>query len=128
MKVSIVVPAYNVEQYLDRCLDSLLRQTLTDIEIIIINDGSTDGTQKIIDYYKCLHPQIKSITTENRGLSEARNLGISLCSGEYIGFVDSDDYVEPEMYDKMYSLATDKNLDVVACDYNEIRTYYYFIT
>lgn len=122
IKVSVVVPVHNTEEYLDRCLKSLTNQSLKDIEIIIINDGSTDNSQKIIDYYKCKYPNIKSFTTKNMGLSCARNLGVSFCVGEYIGFVDSDDYVEEDMYERMFQLANDNDLDIVGCDYNEIYT------
>ena len=115
------MPAYNVENYIERCLKSLISQTLDNIEIIVVNDGSTDGTEEIINRYKSTYPNlITTVSTNNNGLSEARNLGISLCSGEYVAFVDSDDYVEPEMFEKMYRLAREKQLDVVACAYKEV--------
>lgn len=121
LKVSIVVPIYNVEKYLDKCLDSLVRQTLKEIEIILVNDGSTDGSQKIIDEYVKKYPKIiKAYKKKNGGLSDARNYGIQFCTGEYIGFVDSDDYVDITMYEKMYNLAHENNFSIVACDYYKV--------
>lgn len=93
-KVSVIVPVYNVELYLEKCLLSLVKQTLDEIEIIIVNDGSKDGSQKIIDDFSTKYPnKIKSFTKENGGLSDARNFGLDHASGDFIGFVDSDDYV-----------------------------------
>ena len=125
MKVSIIVPVYNVESYLDKCLNSLVNQTLKDIEIIVINDGSTDNSQKIIDKYSKKYKNIINITKENGGVSEARNLGLEKASGEYIGFLDSDDWIEPDMYELMYQKAKTENFDIVACDTQAI--YYYKI-
>ena len=96
-KVSIIVPVYNVEEYLERCLDSLVNQTLKDIEIIIVNDGSTDGSKEKIQKYINKYKNIVYLEKENGGLSSARNYGIPYAKGEYIGFVDSDDYVELTM-------------------------------
>ena len=97
--VSIIVPVYNVEKYLERCLKSLINQTLKDIEIIIVNDGSIDGSQTIIDNYKNKYPNmIKSFYIKNGGAAKARNYALNYVTGEYIGFVDSDDYVSEEMY------------------------------
>ena len=116
MKVSVIVPVYNVESYLDKCLNSLVNQTLKDLEIIIINDGSTDNSQKIIDKYAKKYKNIIAITKENGGVSEARNLGLTKATGEYIGFLDSDDWIEPNMYELMYQKAISQDFDVVACD------------
>ncbi len=116
-KVSVVVPVYNVESYLRKCLDSLVNQTLKDIEIIIVNDGSTDRSKTIIDHYVKSYPnKVFAYDKENGGLSDARNYGIKKCHGEYIGFVDSDDYVNLDMFDKMYKKAISKDFDVVVCD------------
>ena len=105
-KVSIIVPVYNVELHLKRCLESLVNQTLQDIEIIIINDGSKDNSQDIIDKFHSRYPdKIKYYIIENSGAAQARNYGLSLVEGEYIGFVDSDDYVEPNMFEELYSKA-----------------------
>ncbi len=96
--VSIIVPVYNVKKYLNRCIESLVNQIYRNIEIIIIDDGSTDGSSEICDYYAKLDDRIKVIHKKNDGLSSARNKGIEVSSGEYIGFIDSDDWIEPEMY------------------------------
>ena len=115
-KVSIIVPVYNVEKYLKKCLDSLINQTLKEIEIIIVNDGSPDNSQKIIDDYKEKYPQkIASFIKENGGQGEARNYGLKKSHGEFIGYVDSDDYVELDMYEKLYNKAIQNNSDIVIC-------------
>ena len=115
--VSVVVPVYNVEKYIDKCLNSLVNQTLKNIEIIVVNDGSPDNSSKIIEKYENKYPNlIKSYVKENGGLSDARNFGIEKCSGEYIAFLDSDDYVNYDMYEKLYKKAVSKNFDVVVCD------------
>lgn len=116
-KVSIIVPVYNVEKYIERCLDSLVNQTLKDIEIIIVNDGSTDGSKEIIQKYLNKYKNIVYLEKENGGLSSARNYGIPYAKGEYIGFVDSDDYVELTMYEKMYNKAIEEKSDMVECDF-----------
>ena len=116
-KVSVIVPVYNVEEYLERCLDSLVNQTLKDIEIIIVNDGSTDGSKEIIQKYLNKYKNIVYLEKENGGLSSARNYGIPYAKGEYIGFVDSDDYVEITMYEKMYNKAVEEKSDMVECDF-----------
>lgn len=116
IKVSVIVPVYNVEKYIKKCLDSLVNQTLKDIEVIVINDGSPDNSQEIIDKYKEEYPQkVKAYITENRGLGDARNFGLTKASGEYVGFVDSDDYVELDMYEKLYNEAKKNELDMVIC-------------
>jgi glycosyltransferase involved in cell wall biosynthesis len=117
-KISIIVPVYNTEKYLKKCLDSLVNQSLKDIEIIIVNDGSTDNSQNIIDEYKNKYPKlIKSYIKENGGLSDARNFGYDKAKGEYIGFVDSDDYVDITMYEKLYQKAIDQQADIVECNF-----------
>ena len=116
-KVSIIVPVYNVEEYLEKCLDSLVNQTLKDIEIIIVNDGSTDGSKEKIQEYINKYKNIVYLEKENGGLSSARNYGIPYAKGEYIGFVDSDDYVEVTMYEKMYNKAIEEKSDMVECDF-----------
>lgn len=115
-KVSIIVPAYNVEKYIARCIDSLLSQTLTDIEIIIINDGSTDKTDEIINSY-LPEDRIKYFKRTNHGIGNTRNFGLKEASGEYIGFVDSDDYVEDNMFEELYKKANMEDLDLVVCDF-----------
>ena len=120
IRVSIIVPVYNVEKYLPKCLDSLVNQTLRDIEIIIVNDGTKDNSQKIIDKYAKKYKNIKAYKKENGGLSSARNYGLKYAQGEYIGFVDSDDYIAQTMYEKMYNKASSEKLDIVVCDTIEI--------
>lgn len=118
-KVSIIIPVYNVEQYLEKCLDSLISQTLKDIEIICINDGSTDNSLEVLNDYAKKDNRIKIISKENEGQGIARNLGIELAQGEFIGFVDPDDWVEPEMYEIMYNQAKKLSSQVVICDYKK---------
>lgn len=113
-KVSIIVPVYNVEKYLEKCLTSLVNQTLKDIEIIIVNDGTTDNSQDIIDDFKMRYPRlIKSFKKPNGGLSDARNFGIKKATGKYIGFVDSDDYIDKTMYEKLFDKIISKDFDMV---------------
>ena len=120
MKVSVIVPVYNVYNYLDKCLKSLVNQTLKDIEILIVNDGSTDKSQEIIDKYSKKYKNIKAFKKPNSGLSDTRNYALGHVTGEYITFVDSDDYVEPDMYMKMYEKAKSGDYDIVACDINYV--------
>ena len=118
MKVSIIVPFYNVEDYIERCLDSLVNQTLREIEIILVNDGSKDKSADIAFKYLNKYPdKIKYVEKINGGLSDARNYGMEYATGEYIAFIDSDDYVERDMYEKMYSVAKRENSDMVECDF-----------
>lgn len=118
-KVSVIVPVYNVEQYIKKCLDSLVNQTLEDIEIVVVNDGSPDNSQKIIDKYVKKYPKkVKSYIKENGGLGSARNYGIEKSSGEYLSFVDSDDYINLDALEKLYNIAVDKNADIVTTSKN----------
>lgn len=118
IKVSIIVPVYNVEQYIEKCLETLVNQTLQEIEIIIVNDGSTDGTKQKIEKFILAYPEkIKYLEKQNGGLSDARNYGIPSAQGKYIGFVDSDDYVELNMFEEMYKKAEEENSDMVECDF-----------
>lgn len=112
-KVSIIIPAFNVEKYLVQCLDSVINQTIKDIEIICVDDGSTDSTGIILDHYKLLDDRIVVIHRENGGLSIARNTGIEVAKGEYLGFVDSDDFVDVEMFELLYNSAKQHDSDVV---------------
>ncbi|SHO47131.1 CDP-glycerol glycerophosphotransferase family protein [Anaerocolumna xylanovorans] len=116
VKVSIIVPVYNVEKYLTVCMESLIHQTLEDIEIIVVNDGSPDNSIKILEGYEKEYPaKVRVFTTENRGVSHARNYGLDRAVGEYIMFVDSDDFIELDMAEKLYTKASADNNDLVMC-------------
>ena len=118
IKVSIIVPFYNVENYIEKCLQSLVNQTLEDVEIILVNDGSQDGTKEIAKQFVEKYPnKIMYLEKENGGLSDARNYAIPYAKGEYIAFLDSDDYIEANMYEEMYNKAKEENLDYVECDF-----------
>lgn len=117
-KVSIIVPIYNVEKYLERCINSLIGQTLDDIQIILVNDGSTDSSGKIAKEYAIKHQdKIMYLEKENGGLSDARNYGLPYATGEYIAFLDSDDYIDKEAYKAMYDKAKQENADYLECDF-----------
>lgn len=117
-KVSVIVPFYNVEGYIEKCLETLVNQTLQDIEIILVNDGSKDRSVNIVKKFQSSYPEkIVYLEKENGGLSDARNYAIPHAKGEYIAFLDSDDYVEKDMYQKMYELAVKENSDMVECDF-----------
>ncbi len=118
--LSIVVPVYNVENYLERCIDSLLNQTLKSIEILLINDGSTDSSLKICEAYARSYQNIKVFSKENTGLGSTRNYGLLLSKGKYIAFVDSDDYVNKYMYEDMYKLIEKNNCDICECGYKKV--------
>ncbi|WP_083996750.1 glycosyltransferase family 2 protein [Chryseobacterium sp. BLS98] len=121
MMVSVIVPVYNVENYLAKCLDSLVNQTLQDIEIIVVDDGSKDRSGLIIEEYaKNFSDKIKSFSKENGGLSDARNFGIERASGAYIGFVDSDDYVTETMFEEMLHLAEKHQAKMVICNIQKV--------
>ncbi|WP_303840096.1 glycosyltransferase [Selenomonas ruminantium] len=113
--ISVIIPVYNVEDYLRECLDSVVGQTYKNLEIIVVDDGSTDSSGQICDEYANKDERIKVIHKENGGLSDARNAGLDICTGEYIGFVDSDDYIKSIMYERMYNVAEKENADIVGC-------------
>jgi len=110
--ISVIIPVYNVEQYLHRCLDSLIAQTYGNIELIIINDGSTDGSGRICDEYAVKDSRIRVIHQSNNGLSAALNTGLKKATGNYIGFVDSDDWIESDMYEVLYTAITSKSVPI----------------
>lgn len=114
-ELSIIVPVYKVELYLRRCIDSILAQTFRDFELILIDDGSPDNCGAICDEYAAKDSRIIVIHQENQGVSAARNAGLDIACGTYLGFVDSDDWIEPEMYETMISTAEEKQVDVVVC-------------
>ena len=122
MKLSVIVPVYKAEAYLNTCVESLLAQTLTDMEIILVNDGSPDRSGEIMADYAARYPEkIRTLTLTNGGQGRARNRGIELARGEYLGFVDSDDYVLPEMYETLCRVADSEGADIVDC---EIEAFY----
>lgn len=118
MKLSIIIPIYNVEQYLKETLDSILNQSFSDFELILIDDGSTDLSGKICDEYAIKDNRIKVIHKKNEGVSEARNNGVAAAKGDYIGFVDSDDIIEPCMYELMINAAEKYNCEIIQCEHN----------
>ncbi len=123
IKVSVIVPVYNVEKYLKRCLDSIINQTLKDIEIICVNDGSTDGSFEILKEYSSKNSNIKIINKQNEGLSCARNDAMKIARGEYIGFVDSDDYIDLNFFEKLYLSAKKNDADIAFCGIKRVSKY-----
>lgn len=120
-KVSVIVPVYNTEKYLVKCLDSLVNQTLNEIEIVIIDDGSNDSSPQIIKDYCTRYPEkFVYLRQKNSGQAVARNRGMEICTGEYIGFLDSDDFVKETMFECMYEKAIQNDADYVACGYTDI--------
>lgn len=122
-KVSVIVPVYKVERFLPRCLDSIINQTLKDIEIICVNDGSPDNSLQILEDYAKKDLRIKIINQENSGPSVSRNKGILMAQGEYIGFVDSDDWLDIDFYEKLYAAAQKYDADIAACGIKVYRKY-----
>ena len=116
-KISVVVPIYNVEKYLVKCIDSILNQTYKNLEIILVDDGSPDSCPDICDKYKIRDKRIKVIHKENGGLSDARNAGIEIATGKYICFIDSDDFISDEYVNILYNLFTNDDIDIAECDY-----------
>jgi len=119
--ISIIVPIYNVEKYLDKCIESILNQTYKNLEIILVDDGSKDNCPKICDDYKLKDLRVKVIHKENAGVSSARNSGLNVATGEYIGFVDPDDYIEKDMYEKLIEQIEIFSADIVMCGYRNIN-------
>lgn len=114
-KVSVIVPIYNVEKYLERCMDTLVNQTLKDIEIIMVDDGSPDNCPKLCDEWAKKDSRIKVVHKKNGGLGDARNAGLDVATGKYVAFVDSDDFVSKEMYENLYNEAVNTGADTVFC-------------
>lgn len=115
--ISVIIPVYNTAAYLPKCLDSICRQTYRNLEIICVDDGSTDGSEKIVEDYKKKDSRIKVIHKSNGGESSARNAGLRSSTGEFVAFVDCDDWLEPVMYEKMMIAMRENALDMVACSY-----------
>ncbi|PWL44103.1 MAG: glycosyl transferase family 2 [Bacillota bacterium] len=120
MKVSIIVPVYNTKDYLKQCLDSLVAQTLEDLEILVVDDGSTDGSTEIVREFSERYPErLKAYFKDNAGQASARNYALQYAKGEYIGFVDSDDWVDSSMYEVMLAFAQKEMLDIVVCNLDD---------
>ena len=116
-KVSVCISVFNSEKFLKRCIDSILSQTLEEIQIVIVNDGSTDNSGKIIDEYEGLYPdKLVCVKQENRGLAQGRQMGINNATGQFIAFLDADDYVRKDAYEKMYNSAIKHGVDIVECE------------
>jgi glycosyltransferase involved in cell wall biosynthesis len=115
--ISIVVPVYNAEKTLKKCLDSVLAQTRTELELILVDDGSTDGSAKIVDAYAKKDARVRAVHTPNRGVSAARNTGLGLASGDFVGFADTDDWVEPNMFERLIGLIEREDADIAVCGY-----------
>jgi glycosyltransferase involved in cell wall biosynthesis len=115
--ISIIIPVYNMEKYLDRCVHSVLNQTYENLEIILVDDGSTDNSPNMCDNYALKDSRIKVVHKENGGLSDARNAGLRIATGDYIGYVDSDDWIEPNMYECMYKACAGNNAQLAVCRY-----------
>lgn len=116
-KVSVIIPVYNVEKYLRECLDSVINQTLKDIDILCINDGSTDGSLSILEEYAAKDKRIRIINKENAGYGNSMNIGFELASGEYIGIVESDDFIADNMFEELYNAAKENDCDIVKSDW-----------
>ena len=120
MLLSIIIPIYNAENFINKILDSILIRNFKDYEIILINDGSTDKSGIICDKYAKIDDRIVVLHKENGGVSSARNKGLDIAKGDYIAFVDPDDYIEPNMYKEMIQIAVSKEIDIVSCNYKKI--------
>ena len=120
-KISVIVPIYNVEKYLKTCIESIINQTYSNIEIILVDDGSPDNCGKICDDYKEKDKRIKVIHKKNGGLSDARNAGIDIATGEYVVFIDSDDYVAENYIEVLYKMCIDQNVLLAECDYKNVE-------
>ena len=120
--ISVLVPCYNVEKYLRECIDSIRSQTYKNLEIICINDGSTDSTAEILRQYADIDRRIRVITKENSGYGHSMNIGLSKATGEYLGIVESDDFIEPHMFETLIENALKNNLDISRGSYFEYKT------
>lgn len=131
IKISVIVPCYNIKEYLPRCIESILAQTYRNLEVILISDGSTDGTDEVIKEYANKDSRIVPIFKKNSGVSDTRNKGLDIATGDYIGFVDGDDYIEPEMYETLLKNAIENDADISHCGYQMVfpsRVDYYYNT
>lgn len=119
--ISVIVPVYNVEKYVGKCIESILQQTYTDFELILVNDGSTDKSGEICSKYSKIDKRIKLINQANGGLSSARNVGIDVCAGDYITFIDSDDYISKCMLQELYECLSDAVADIAMCSFKRVK-------
>lgn len=120
MDISVIIPVYNVEHYLRRCVDSVLHQEKVSLEIILVDDGSTDSSSKICDEYAANHPEVRCIHTQNAGPATAKNIGYDMALGKYIAFIDSDDEIKSNMFSQMIQLGNLHNADIVCCNYIQV--------
>lgn len=130
-KISVIIPIYNIEEYLPRCLESVLAQTYRNLEVILVDDGSWDNSGMIADQYVLKDQRIKVIHQKNQGVSAARNAGLDQATGEYIGFVDGDDYIEPDMYEILVHIMESEQVDIAHCGYQMVypsKVEYYYNT
>lgn len=118
-KISVVIPCYNCERFIEKCLESIINQMYDNLEIIVVNDGSTDSTENVVKKYLS-DKRVVYIKQENGGEAAARNSGIEVATGEYIGFVDSDDYIDPDMYCKLYKAISETDSDMAVSNYNQV--------
>lgn len=117
-KISVIIPVYNAEKYITQCIESVLQQTFQSIEIVVVNDGSTDRTPEIVSEYASKYENIKVVSQENQGLFKARVNGFRASSGKYVGWIDADDFVKPTMFEKLYDKVICEQADFVNCDYD----------
>ena len=118
--ISVIVPVYNVEKYLPQCLNSIINQTYKNIEVVLVDDGSTDDSGNICEEYKKNDERIIVVHQKNSGLSAARNVGIEISTGEYITFIDSDDYISPDYIENLYSALEQYSADIAICDLKKV--------
>ena len=119
-QISVIIPVYNVEPYLRQCLDSVVNQTFGDLQIICVNDGSTDGSLAILEQYAAADNRVEIVNKENGGLNSARNAGLDRVTGEYFAIVDSDDWIDLTAYEKLYARAKESDADMTLCGFNLI--------
>ena len=118
--ISVIVPVYNVEKYLDRCLQSIINSTYQDLEIICVNDGSTDGSADILERFRLADERVVVVSKKNGGVSSARNAGLSIAKGDFTAFVDSDDYIHPQYFEFLMATQKETSADIVVCDYQNV--------
>lgn len=127
-RISVIVPVYNAEKYIGRCVESILNQTYSNIELILVNDGSNDKSLELLREYEQIDSRVVLVDKPNSGVADARNAGIEISTGEYIGFVDADDYIEPEMYEILHKAIVDESADIVCCGYKQqYKDFYYLL-